>query len=482
MGNLDLLVNELRKIENENQWVEFKHNNYNPEMIGADISALANGAALHEKNCAYMIWGVSDVDHSLVGTDFDLQSLKQGNQELENWLRSMLSPNADFRYETVVIDGFKIGVLTIEKANNTPVTFKKFDYIRIGSYTKKLNEYPAIQKQLWDKLRNECFEEQYAKIDLELSVAVNYLDFSKYFELTNTVVPDTLDGVAHYLLEEDCIVKQDNGLYAITNLGAILFAKRLSDFDRLSRKAVRVVQYEGNNKLQMLKEDVSTKGYASGFEELLKFVYAVLPTREVIDGALRNTITAYPSLALREAIGNALIHQDLSVTGTGPTIEIFTNRVDITNSGTPLVDVKRIIDNPPKSRNEKLAQLMRRMRICEELGTGWDKMAISCELSQLPAPKIDLFQESTRVTLFAEIPFSSISTEDKLWACYLHACIKQVQGEQLTNASLRERFGLKESSAGAVSRLIKEAVKSGFIKPLDPSTAPRYMKYIPIWA
>ena len=144
--------------------------------------------------------------------------------------------------------------------------------------------------------------------------------------------------------------------------------------------------------------------------------------------------------------------------------------------------VKRIVDNPPKSRSEKLAALMRRLRMCEELGTGWDKIVLTCELLQLPAPKIELYEDSTRVTLFAEIPFSSISVEDKLWACYLHACIKHVQGEQLTNSSLRERFGLKESSAGTISRLIKEAVSMELIKPLDPNTAPRYMKYIPFWA
>ena len=87
-----------------------------------------------------------------------------------------------------------------------------------------------------------------------------------------------------------------------------------------------------------------------------------------------------------------------------------------------------------------------------------------------------------RVTLFAEKPFSSIPLEDKLWACYLHACIQQIQGEQLSNSSLRERFGLKDSSSGSISRLIKEAVELNYIKPLDPTTAPRYMKYIPIWA
>ena len=120
--------------------------------------------------------------------------------------------------------------------------------------------------------------------------------------------------------------------------------------------------------------------------------------------------------------------------------------------------------------------------MCEELGSGWDKIVSSCELAQLPAPKIELYEDSTRVVLFSEIPFSAISIEDKLWACYLHACIRQVEGEQLTNSSLRERFGLKDSSAGSISRLIKEAVSMKLIKPLDSSTAPRYMKYIPIWA
>lgn len=125
---------------------------------------------------------------------------------------------------------------------------------------------------------------------------------------------------------------------------------------------------------------------------------------------------------------------------------------------------------------------MRRLRMCEELGTGWDKIVLTCELMQLPAPKIELFEESTRVTLFSKVPFSNYSMEEKLWACYLHACIKHVEGEQLTNSSLRKRFGVNDSSAGNISRLIKEAVAKQLIKPLDPSTAPRYMKYIPIWA
>lgn len=482
MENLDLLVHELRKLKNETPWVEFKSKNYDPFMIGQDISALANGAALNDKSCAYMLWGIDDTTHEIVGTDHDLQSLKKGNEELENWLRTLLSSNADFEFKSVELPEGRVGILIIQKATNVPVTFQKLDYIRIGSYTKKLNEYPAIQSQLWDKLRNEKFEERYAKMDLTIQDALSFLDYNCYFDHMGITQPTDADGIVHYLVEEECIVRQDNGLYAITNIGAILFAKRLADFDRLARKAIRIVQYDGNNRLQMLKEETSLRGYAIRFDELIKFVEALLPSKEVIMTGVRNTVLSYPTIAIREAVANALIHQDFSVTGTGPTVEIFANRIEITNSGAPLVDIMRIVDNPPRSRNEKLAQLMRRMGVCEELGTGWDKIIISCEEMLLPAPTIRLFEDSTRVTFFSDKPYSSISLEDKLWACYLHACIKYVQGEQLSNSSLRERFGLKESSAGSVSRLIKEAVEMKLIKPLDPTTAPRYMKYIPVWA
>lgn len=89
MGNLEMLVSELVKLPDETPWLEFKHNNYDPDMIGRDISALANAATLHEKSYAYMVWGVQDETHEIVGTDRNLQNIKKGNQELENWLRCL---------------------------------------------------------------------------------------------------------------------------------------------------------------------------------------------------------------------------------------------------------------------------------------------------------------------------------------------------------------------------------------------------------
>ena len=451
-------------------------------MIGEDISALANSAVLADRSHAYMIWGVEDGTHDIIGTKVRLKQAKKGNQELENWLRYLLSKNVVFDFQSVDIDGKHIEIIVIAKALGVPVTFEKNDYIRVGSYTKKINEFPVLQAQLWDKLRHEQFEDTYVKIDLPLQQVLHLLDCDAYFETLQIPVPTEPEGYAHYLEEEGIIQKQDNGLYAITNLGAILFAKKLSDFSRLGRKAIRIVQYEDNNRLTILKEETTSEGYAISLEKAVKYVNTLLPSKEDINAVRRTTRSSFPLPAIREAIANAIIHQDFYISGAGPVIEVFANRIEITNPGAPLVEIMRIVDNPPKSRNEKLASFMRRLGMCEELGRGWDRMVITCELQRLPAPRIQIYQDSTKVSLFSHYEFSNLSIEDKLWASYLHACTRYVEGDALTNSSLRERFGLKETSAGSISRLIKEVTDKKWIKPLDPTTARRYMKYIPFWA
>lgn len=250
MENLDLLVQELIKYPKETEWLEFKHNNYEPQMIGRDISALANSATLNEKSCAYMLWGINDETHEIVGTDKDLRTLKKGNQELENWLRSLLSNNADFEFSSVEVNNKTVGVLIIYSATNQTVMFEKADYIRVGSYTKKLNEYPEIQAKLWDKLRTSKFEERSAKIDLSLTEALSLLDYNAYFDNADIPLPQDANGIAHYLLEEAILQKQDNGLYTITNLGAILFAKNLSAFPKLSRKATQTLKHAETSQIK----------------------------------------------------------------------------------------------------------------------------------------------------------------------------------------------------------------------------------------
>lgn len=190
----------------------------------------------------------------------------------------------------------------------------------------------------------------------------------------------------------------------------------------------------------------------------------------------------FPEIAVRELVANALIHQDFFVTGAGPMVEIFEDRVEITNPGEPLVDVQRFVDSPPKSRNEVLASLMRRFRICEERGSGIDKVVSQVEFYQLPAPLFETAGGSTRTVLFAHKPLSAMDKSDRVRACYLHACLKYVTRSCLTNTSLRERFGIPERNRAIVSRIIREAVAARVISCHDTRAAPKLRKYIPWWA
>ena len=154
----------------------------------------------------------------------------------------------------------------------------------------------------------------------------------------------------------------------------------------------------------------------------------------------------------------------------------------VTNPGAPLVDTARFLDSPPKSRNEALASLMRRFRICEERGSGVDKVVAQAEAHQLPAPLFEAPNGFTRATLFAERPLGEMERDDRIRACYLHGCLKYVQRGYLTNASLRERFGIHEKNRAAASRIIREAIEAGVVVTHDESAVPKLMKYVPSWA
>ena len=272
------------------------------------------------------------------------------------------------------------------------------------------------------------------------------------------------------------------GGWDITNLGALLFAKRLADFPTLKRKAVRVIQYRGTGRTETVKEQEGGKGYASGFAGLIGYINNLLPSNEVIGQALRRTVPMFPELAVRELVANALIHQDLFMTGTGPMVEIFENRIEITNPGEPLVDVRRFVDTPPKSRNEALASMMRRFRICEERGSGIDKVVFQVELYQLPAPLFEVPEGFTRSVLFAHKPLTAMSKADRIRACYLHACLCYVSDKAMTNASVRNRFGIAEKNAAIASRLLSEAVAAGLIVVRNPEAGARSRTYLPFWA
>lgn len=354
--------------------------------------------------------------------------------------------------------------------------------IRVSSYKKKLKDYPEKERALWWVFDQVPFERGVAAEHVSGEEVLKLLDYPAYFDLLELPPPDGRAAILDALGKDELIQSSQAGSWNITNLGALLFAKKLEEFPGLRRKAIRVVHYRGRGRVETLREQTSNKGYASGFESLIAFIMALVPSNEVIEQSLRRTVPMFPELAVRELVANALIHQDLFVTGAGPMLEIFDDRMEITNPGEPLVDTQRFLDTPPKSRNESLASLMRRFRICEERGSGIDKVVAQVEAYQLPAPAFEVPEGFTRAVLFAHRPLNEMDKADRVRACYLHACLKWVMRDYLTNASLRERFGVKERNKAAVSRYIREAVEDGKIKPFNEEAPKKLMKYVPFWA
>jgi len=476
------LVRELCKQPAETEWLEFKHNNFDPQEIGEYLSALANSAALCGKANAYLVWGIENDTHAIVGTTFTPANAKVGAEELENWLLKLLAPKIHFRFYSVDINGLAVVLLEIGRAFRHPVQFQNQEFIRVGSYKKKLKDFPEKERELWRIFDQAPFEDGVAAERSSGEDVLRLIDYPAYFDLLERPLPEGRQGILKALEDDALIRPTEAGGWDITNLGAILFAKRLSDFRSLSRKAVRVIRYKGSSRVETIKEQVGGKGYASGFEGLIDSINGQLPSNEVIGTALRKSVPMFPELAVRELVANALIHQDFFVTGTGPMVEIFDNRIEITSPGEPLVDTQRFVDTPPKSRNDGVASLMRRFRICEERGSGIDKVISQVELFQLPAPLFEVPEGFTRVVLFAHRPLSEMDKADRVRACYLHACLKWVMRDYLTNASLRERFGVEERNKAAVSRYIRETVDAGMIRPFDEDAARKLMKYVPYWA
>ncbi len=476
------LVQELCKLPDETEWLEFKHNNADPQEIGEYISALANSSALCGKAHAYLVWGVENGTHAVIGTSFSPITVKIGNEALENWLLHLLSPKIHFRFYTFEMDGRPLVLLEIGRAFRHPVQFQNREFIRVGSYKKNLKDFPEKERDLWRIFDQIPFEALIAAENITSDEVIRLLDYPTYFELLRRPLPDNKTGILEAMVADDLLRRSDAGNWNITNLGAILLAKKLEDFRVLRRKAVRVVSYKGNNRIETIREQEGTKGYANGFEGLIGFINGLIPTNEIIEQALRRTVPMYPELAIRELVANALLHQDFFITGAGPMVEIFDDRVEIRNPGVPLVETERFLDSPPRSRNEALASFMRRIGVCEERGSGVDKVVFQTEYYQLPAPVFEVSGDHTVAVLFAHRPLTKMDKADRVRACYLHACLRYVNRDYMTNTTLRERFGIEPGNKSMASRYIREAIEAGTVKLHDEDSAMKLRKYVPFWA
>ena len=477
-------ISEFRKliIQSELEILEFKKDNAEPEKIGRYISALANSSAVLGKQCSYMIWGVSD-DKKIIGTKFRPKDAKKGGEPLVSWLERSLDPKISINFEELDVEGFHVVVLVINMTAGRPISFLGGEYIRSGSSVRNLREYPEKARDLWRSFDARTFEREFAKTDCTSEEVLELLDTSTYLKMLKYDEIASEDEILSHM-EEDRIIEKSGNKYNLTNLGAYSFAKNLAKFEKLKSHAVRVVRYKNNNKLTALSDISAAKGAVVGFEGLLNYIRTNLPLAEEVyekDGQ-RIEKTDYPQIVIREIIANLIVHQDFSVKGSNPMVEIYENRVEFSNPGAPINEANRLLDLPPISRNEALANLFRKMHLVESRGSGIDKIVITLELDQLPAPDISARENNTIVTLYERKSLHEMNDRERINAIFYHTARLFMENSFMTNKTVRTRFGLRDNQSALATKAISLAVKTGLIKPYDENAGNKFMQYIPFWA
>lgn len=296
------------------------------------------------------------------------------------------------------------------------------EYIRVGTNNKNLKEYPDKERELWQTFDTTPYELRMAKINVMEDELVVLLDYPKYYDKMEMPIPRN-----------------------------------------------REKEFSG--------------GYAFVHEDIVQYIMTIIPQEEVIVEATRKSVISFPEIAICELLANAMIHQDLQQRGTNPMVEVFKNRIEFSDAGAPLVAIDRIVDTVPVSRNENIAGFMHKCGICEERGSGYDKIIEATAKNELLAPRIEnQNNQFTKAVLFAKIPFEMTTKEDRVRTCYMQACLAYVNYEAVSNGDIRKLFGLSDQEMTKASRLIQNTIDAGLIKAVDPETAPRYKKYIPYWA
>ena len=405
------------------------------EKLVAHLIAFANYA-----NGGAFVFGVAD-SGQLVGIDQADVALIINS--LANLGRDAVEPPLALDHAVVDINGVSILLVHVPEQGVKPVRRRgktiEESWVRSGGTTRK-----ASRQEVGALMLNSAtprWEELRASSLLKLEEVLARLDVVTIAKLLERPLPAETDELGQWLLAEKLVVADGRGFY-VTNFGAIAAARKLDEFGSLERKRIRVIRYRGTNKVNTIDELPGNKGYAVGFEGLIGYLKRALPHSEVIQQSLRTDVSVYPEIALRELIANALIHQDFTVTGAGPMVEIYDDRIEVTNPGTLLPGKRpdRLIGTTPESRNEYLAYSFRRYRICEERGTGFQKVVRAIELFGLPPLLFTLQENSFRVTLYAPRKFSEMSQTERIEACYQHAVLQYLSSGTLTYTTVRERF------------------------------------------
>lgn len=351
-------VKELKSYKTEREWLEFKENWYEPKELGEYISAMSNSAAYEGKAFAYFIWGVHDSTHEFTNTKFDPNQDVKG-EPLKHFLARQISPDVDFRFEELIIEGKRVVVLVIPAAKIVPTAFAEERYIRIGSSKEKLRKYPERESFLFAILR-----EGFPTIE---NTASEYQDLS--FE--KLLIYYGAKGIKLNMEQ----YKKNLGLYTADGKYNIM-AQLLSDDSHIP---VRVAIFSGKSKSDNMYSvrEFGHQCLLYTLDEVLRYgdVLNIIQADETNRIVERKEVPLFDNDAFREAIINAFLHNKW-VEGNEPMITVFSDRIEILSRGTIPREqtISGFFSGESVPVNKKLSEIFLQLHISEKTGRGVPKI------------------------------------------------------------------------------------------------------------
>jgi len=462
---------------NELDWkLDITHKN---DYFKRHLSAFAN-----YRNGGFIVFGISD-DGIIEG--ISKEKAQTIAQKVSSLARDGVDPGVKTQFISFEYQKKGLWACFIYESLERPVYVLNNGkigsaYVRAGGTTRPMERHELRESIL--SSRPLRYEEIPANLTEDALLEWHeFFDFSEVKNRLNRVDSSSWDHFCEFLFNHKILVKIE-GRYRPTNLAIMVCAKSFSQLWGYEKLGIRLLQYKGINKLSAIKDETYNMGYSLSLDQLVGDIIKLLPHNEIIEQATTTLVPVIPPVAIREIISNAIIHRDYSKNDSYVSIEIFDDRVEITNPGSllPELDVDRLIDHPSRTRNEVLADFMRKLHFAEERGSGIDKVVEACEVFSLPPLKFINEKDYFRVILYMPRDFSDMDKEERNDAIYQHACLNYVISRKTTNKTIRNRFKFSDRQGNKVSRLIKEAINNGKIKLANPNSVRKSFYYIPYWA
>lgn len=399
---LTALITDLISQPTESEWVEFKANHQTPEDIGKRISALANSACLIGEPYGYLVFGVQDGSHDIIGTTFNPHQKAKGNEDLEPWLMRKLTPRLDMRIYEHQQDNKRLVIFKIPAAHNVPIEFDKIAYVRVGSNTHSLKDYPDKERTIWlrqlDWSATICQAATLADLCPEAISKARQLYTVKNARLADQI--NTWDDITFLNKAKITINGQ------ITNTTLILLG--LPESDHYLSPSVAKITW-------ILKGVDNVEKDYQHFEP--PFVLAIeqvynkirnLKYRYIVDGTLfPDEIDQYDPYIIREALNNAIAHQDYRLAGRVIVVEREDSTLTFKNSGDfiPQTIQNVLHKNAPaqRYRNPFLVAAMVNLNLIDTIGSGIRRMFDIQRKRYFPLPDYDFSDHSITATFTGKV-------------------------------------------------------------------------------